>query len=64
MSRNCLIATLSSGSRVFNDVVFTIPFRASTICDPCMIIGIPSETAIDSELCQRFAELQYSTRRK
>ena len=36
MSSNRLIATLSAGPRVFNDVVFTIPFRAAPICDPCM----------------------------
>ena len=52
MSCNCLIATLSSGSRalhdVVSDVVYTIPLIAVKICDPCMIIGIPGEFAVDA----------------
>lgn len=61
MSSNCLIATLHFGSRVFNDVVFTIRFMAASICDDW---DPNTETAVDSELCQRYIELHESTCRK
>ncbi len=42
MSRRVRIRTLSSVSRVFNNAVFTIPFRAAMICGPCIFTGIPT----------------------
>jgi len=41
MSSRLRIATLSSVDRVLRLVVFTIPFRAATISNPFILIGIP-----------------------
>ncbi len=41
MSSKLRMATLSSVDMVLSEVMFTIPFRAATISDPFIWLGIP-----------------------
>jgi len=40
---------LSSGVRSFRHVVFMIPFRAATISDPFISLGIPALSRIEGD---------------
>ncbi len=61
MSNKLQVATLSSEGRIFNAVVYTIPFRAATTSGPFMKAGIP---IVDVVFCLCSTDLQYFVHRR